>query len=174
MVNFLNLGKNMSPLQIKETAELILSDLSTKNLKPEHLKVCFDRMKKGHYGKFYDRMDGSIIFDCLYNYCNELADLIEARSIQKAANETGQKRGVGIAPEILPVLKSVLKEIPKEEPKQFKSTLKADSKIQALFKEFDELWMKSEHVERYGMKFLVLDGKMVNQSKWVEIMLNRK
>jgi hypothetical protein len=45
-----------------------------------------------------------------------------------------------VSPELLPVLKQVLKEIPKEEPKQFKHTLKADSKIQLLFNEFEELW----------------------------------
>src|SRR5690606_26750608 len=38
---FINVGHNLQPEQIKQTAQMIVSDEYTRLLKPEDLKVCF-------------------------------------------------------------------------------------------------------------------------------------
>lgn len=75
LVLFFEVGKTMGADQVKQTVGLILEDY--KHLKPEDFKLCFNRFKKGHYGKLYDRLDGQIILDVLMRYDNERDSEIE-------------------------------------------------------------------------------------------------
>lgn len=76
LVLFFEVGKTMGADQIKQTVQLVLEDYS--HLKPEDFKLCFNRLKKGYYGKLYDRLDGQIILDCLGQYDNERTGEIES------------------------------------------------------------------------------------------------
>lgn len=66
LVLFFNVGKNMGAEQVKSTVQLIIEDYWM--LKPEDFKLCFNNMKKGVYGKAYDRMDGQVILQALATY----------------------------------------------------------------------------------------------------------
>lgn len=68
---FFNVGKNLTPQQINSTIDLILNDNDCLNLSFEDYKVCFEFAKKGHYGKAYDRIDGQIIFEWIYQYSTD-------------------------------------------------------------------------------------------------------
>lgn len=91
VVNFLSVGKTMNADQVMKTVELILEDFS--HLKPDDFKLCFNRAKKGYYGKAYDRIDGMVIFEWLQVYEFEKSDEIEHYRdkenvlFKKAANE---------------------------------------------------------------------------------------
>lgn len=76
LVLFFEVGKTMGADQVKQTIQLILEDY--KHLKPEDFKLCFNRLKKGYYGKLYDRLDGQIILDCLAKFDAERDGEIEA------------------------------------------------------------------------------------------------
>lgn len=73
-VEFFSVGKRMGDVQIAHTIDLILEDFSV--YKPDYFILCFNRAKKGKYGKQYDRIDGQIIFEWLnqfdYEYTIEL------------------------------------------------------------------------------------------------------
>lgn len=73
---FFEVGKNMGGEQVRQTADLILEDYS--HFKPEDFKLCFNRAKKGHYGKLYDRLDGQIVMGWLMDYDKERDSEIEA------------------------------------------------------------------------------------------------
>jgi hypothetical protein len=104
VVLFFNVGKSMDEQQVVETTKMILSEYYF--LKPEDFKVCFDRAKKGYYGKLYDRLDGSIIMEWLNKYIDERAEVAENES--RELHEQAKK---GIALEgIMPTLKQVISE----------------------------------------------------------------
>jgi hypothetical protein len=73
-VDFFNVGKTMSDRQIAQTIDLILEDYF--EYKPDFFVLCFNRAKKGAYGKSFDRIDGQIIFEWLaqfeYEYLSEI------------------------------------------------------------------------------------------------------
>ena len=72
LIKFYAVGKNIGAEQVKETSRLILQDFYF--LKIEDFKLFFDRMKSGHYGQVYDRMDGNVILVNLRFYCDERMD----------------------------------------------------------------------------------------------------
>ncbi len=169
---FFNIGKNMNPAQIKMTIDLILTDLELKNLKPEDFKVCFDEIKKGKYGKLYDRLDGQIIIESLYSYSNNKLSVIEHLSLKNAVElrKTSDKE---MLPEIVDVLKQAIKEIPEESKKEVvKKVNPRDPKITALFQEFEKLF-KEKGIDNAG-RFVPYKGKMLNQVEFLEFRLNEE
>ena len=76
-VLFLNLGKNMNDTQVKMTAQMLIDDDQMKSLKPEDYKLIFEKAKMGHYGKFFDRMDGQVIFEICQQYMAERISFCE-------------------------------------------------------------------------------------------------
>lgn len=69
VVRFLNVGKNMNVEQIKQTAELILSEYHYLNI--DELRFIFRNAKLGRYGKQYDVLDGQVIFRWIETYDSE-------------------------------------------------------------------------------------------------------
>lgn len=69
LVKFLNVGKTMNAEQVAQTAEIIMYDYAY--LKVEDFKLCFNNVKKGRYGKTYDRIDGQVILDFLNTYVDD-------------------------------------------------------------------------------------------------------
>jgi len=87
--DFLNIGKTINGPQIMQTVELILEDFSV--YKIDFFVACFNKAKKGFYGKQYDRLDGQIIFEWLTQYEYEYQSEIERlRSVEKTLVEQGK------------------------------------------------------------------------------------
>ena len=59
----------MNAEQVAQTAEIIMYDYGY--LKVEDFRLCFNNIKKGKYGKTYDRIDGQVILDWLNTYVDE-------------------------------------------------------------------------------------------------------
>ena len=159
----------MDAAQIVETVKLIISDKEIRNFKPDDFKVCFDGIKRGKYGKFYDRIDGQIFFDCLYQYGIERADMAENESRRKHEELKAEQLKQPINPEILPLLKSVIKEIPKEDKNILKNIHRSDKMVTEIFGEFDSIW-KVSPVKAIG-RFISHKGKTVNQVEYLELRL---
>lgn len=66
LINFFNVGKSMSAVQVAQTADLVIEEFYY--LKPDDFKLCFTQAKKGIYGKLYDRIDGQVILEWLHRY----------------------------------------------------------------------------------------------------------
>lgn len=75
LLDFFNIGKTMDDGQVISTVNLLLDDYS--QLKPDDFMLCFNRAKKGAYGKVYDRIDGQIIFEWVEKYLLERDSEIE-------------------------------------------------------------------------------------------------
>ena len=82
-VLFFNVGKMMNANQVGATANMIIEEYYY--LKPDDFKLCFNRAKKGYYGKVYDRIDGQVIFDWLNAYSSERLSQAETIQIQEHA-----------------------------------------------------------------------------------------
>lgn len=81
VVQYLSVGKSMSDRQIAQTVDLILEDYSI--YKPDYFILCFNRAKKGEYGKQYDRIDGQVIFEWLRQFDAEYSQEIELERINE-------------------------------------------------------------------------------------------
>lgn len=93
-VEFLNVGKIMNKPQIKETALFILQYFPHFNL--ADLKVFFDKMKLGHFGKFYDSVDGQLILSKMEEYSqdrmNEFEQIRFAKHKRRIKKESNRRR----------------------------------------------------------------------------------
>ena len=66
--NMLNIKNNITDEQIQITASIIVNDMPYSLLTIADLKLCFKQIITGKYGKLYDRLDPSVIFDYLNQY----------------------------------------------------------------------------------------------------------
>ncbi len=86
LCTFFNLNRQMSDIQIGQTAGLII-DLYP-HFKAEDLALCFKNIKTLKYGKLYEGLDGSKILDFLNTYDLERQDEIIKLRIEENKNHT--------------------------------------------------------------------------------------
>jgi hypothetical protein len=114
-VDYFNVGKTMSAQQIGQTIDLILEDYSV--YKPDFFVLCFNRAKKGLYGKTWDRIDGQIIFEWLSQFEYEyLSDIEQERINEKKRIEQD------VTPTVVPMIDDP-KNAPVPMPDYVKETL---------------------------------------------------
>lgn len=70
--NMLNIKNNITDEQIQITASIIVNDMPYCLLSIADLKLCFKFIITGKFGKLYDRLDPSVIFNCLNQYRESL------------------------------------------------------------------------------------------------------
>ena len=75
-IQFINVGKTMNADQVAETVQMIEGYFPHLNL--ADLKLFFNQMKLGYYGKFYDRIDGMVILENLEQYNQERMNVVES------------------------------------------------------------------------------------------------
>jgi hypothetical protein len=75
LANSFNIGKNMSAYQVTDTAMMILREYP--ELKVDDVALCFTKAKQNAYGKVYDRLDSSIIFEWLERFLADKNEQIE-------------------------------------------------------------------------------------------------
>jgi hypothetical protein len=174
---FVNVGENsnFSTNQIAQTTELILEDF--KHLKIEDFKLFFNKVKKGHYGKLFNRLDGQVILEQLHVYSNERA--AEAEQInfkahsqhksevfnQNEINPDGQKK-------VLEILKDAIKkpeQIKPEKKERVKSTY--EILIQRFYRQFTKIALKRNYDDSY--RFIFMYGKVINANEYVEIKIKQ-
>lgn len=79
---FVNIGKNMTPVQICETAMIILDTYPYYTI--ADINLVFKRAKIGEYGQIYDRLDGQIILSWFAKYNKQRCLDAEEISINEA------------------------------------------------------------------------------------------
>lgn len=196
LIKFFNVGKTMDEVQIGQTINLILSDTNLKNLKPEDFKLCFGRIKKGYYGKLYDRLDGQIIIANLLEYFNERMLESEEMNInqhKKYKNEDTTAVNLGGREKVINIMKQALKEADQKMPlssimvseiKIKPSESEHNKFIQKCFNEFYLEWQKNPHYPKQITKieglitnskidgrFILLKDIPVNETEYVELKL---
>jgi hypothetical protein len=174
VISFFNIGKNMTAQQIKSTVELLLTDIESKNLKPEDYKVIFRNAKSGLYGQIYDRVDGQVIFGWVRAYAAERMAFCEQNSINKHQQEKKEPQNP-IHPQILQSLKEAKElaesnEIKPEKKARVIERSPRDIFIQDTFREFDKLHRKSG-IQLRGVNFIEYEGKKVDQVEFTQIKL---
>lgn len=172
-VDFLNLGKTMSNNQVMQTVNLILEDYW--HYKADHFVMCFNKAKKGYFGKNYDRIDGQIIFGWLEQFDLEFSTDVEA----ERRNES--KRHMKELSE--PVNEEVLTKMPDwfadsirkmNQPKPLEpkpSEMTEEQKyFNGIIKEFNEL--HEQQGAEPCKKFVNYNGKMLDVNEYIEARIN--
>lgn len=166
--DFLNVGKTISGPQIMQTIELMLEDFSI--YKIDFFIACFNKAKKGFYGKQYDRLDGQIIFEWLTHYEYEYqTDIEKNRATEKTLIEQGKISISGSNQKLLegqdntPVpmpdyMKEAIKIISTKKVLPVKERVKTEAEIvmQGFLLDFDDLYEK--YGQAGGIKIVALHG----------------
>lgn len=82
LIDFFNVGKSIGAVQVAQTVDLIIDEYYF--FKPDDFKLCFNRAKKGLYGKVYDRIDGAVILEWLGRYEKERGSMAMDDSINNS------------------------------------------------------------------------------------------
>lgn len=168
-VEFLNVGKIMNASQISQTSIYLLQYFPHLNL--ADLRHFFDRMKLGHYGKFYDSVDGQLILSKMDEYNQERMDEFERVRLQQHRDEVKNNPiGEGYHPTVIEAIKVAVgerKTNPSENVK--KEKIPANAFHQRCIGQFDNLYKK------YGLstssgRFLKIGASIMSTEQFV----NRK
>ena len=203
VVLFFNVGKTMVPAQIKSTINLILNDPISSSMTFEDYKVCFDNLKKGLYGKSFDRIDGQILLMCIHAYFEEKSAIVEQQNEINHDKIKNQSRGTDIikdlgldennflvnknkedstnkpTPEQWKKLKEEINGLIKKVDTKPKNTEKTEQQklIQRCFNHFDKLWYKKPYDRHDGKevngKFIKRYGRIMDVTEYVEYKLKQ-
>ena len=169
LVLYYNVGKSMNPGQIETTARLILQEY--KNYRPEHLKICFDRIKLGRYGKIYDRIDGGVIMDFIKEFDLEMEqEIMMERENESQRNKelmktpfssalTGLKIDVGI-------------NIREEESKPVIAKDPREEKIQGWMRDFDKI--HRDHGLDTSIRMIIVEDKKMDVTTYLKYRLENE
>ena len=90
LANFFNIGKNMNAYQIEQTIQIIWEEYY--DFAFADFRRCFNKAKKGFYGKIYDRLDGNIILEWLREYSQERESAFENYNQNRHASSPTRER----------------------------------------------------------------------------------
>lgn len=178
---FLNVGKNMTPMQIRETCHLVLEQPVLKNLKPDDFKLICDRIKCGEFGQQYDRFDGQFFIQCCLTYASQRQDEVENRNINNAANQKQESQQPVKDPQVAAKLRQLRDQlIQTERQKRIDSFGSPREKteqqklITQFFHEFDQIHQRSP-VNKFGehLRVIEFDGKYFQQIEFIEYKLKK-
>lgn len=164
-LDFFSIGKGMSAMQVIETAKMILEDYSI--LKPDDFVLFFNRAKKSHYGKVYDRMDGALIFEWLELFMNERCQEIESIRInEKKRLDKAEKENIKAVP-MPDYVKQFINKKVVEKPKEVTllNQTEQQKQINGWMYEFDNLWC--EQGSRSGIKVVEVEGKKMDIGEYL-------
>ncbi|WP_326494328.1 DUF6633 family protein [Sphingobacterium sp. UT-1RO-CII-1] len=170
MVEFLNVGKIMNPPQIEQTAVYVLQYFPHLNL--ADLKLFFDKMKLGHYGKFYDSVDGQLILSKMEEYSQDrMNEFEQIRMRQHKDDLKNNPIGSGYHPNVVEAMrKAVGQKKPFQIDEKEKPPLsEAQMFHQRCLRQFDNLYIKYG-AQLSSIRFLVFGKKRYS----IETFLERK
>lgn len=167
LVEFLNVGKIMNASQIHQTAIYIPKYFPHFNL--GDLKLFFDKMKLGHYGKFYDSVDGQLILSKMEEYSQDrMNEYEQLRLAQHREEIKNNPIGEGYHPDVIAAIKKALGE--KRTPIIEKiDRPKTDGEIftQRCIKQFDNLHSKFGLKNTSG-RFLKIGNEILSLPEFLE------
>lgn len=174
-LDFLNVGKTMNDRQVAATIDLILEDYSV--YKIDYFVLCFNRAKKGNYGKLYDRVDGQIIlgwlaeFDLEYQQEVEQERWNEKKRIEKdtvlSPDDQPAPMPENVKELIYTINGSMLVKVPAEKTKE---QILVDGIISEFNKIFDD---QNKDVLPSGKRFIKVENKMLDIQEYLEFRLTQ-
>lgn len=169
-VDFLNLGKTMNNNQVMQTVNLILEDYW--HYKADHFVMCFNKAKKGYFGKNYDRIDGQIIFSWLEQFDLEFSADVEAERRNeskrhlKEINEPVSEETLTTMPDWFADSIRKMNQPKPLEKKPIEMT--EDQKyFNGLINDFNAI--HEQQGSEHGKKFIEYNGKMVDVNEYIAI-----
>lgn len=166
-IEFINVGKTFSGLQIAQTVAMIQQYFPHFNL--GDLKLFFERMKLGHYGSFYDRMDGQIVLSKMEQYNQDRMNEYQLLNDGTHNNiRREEKLNSALHPSVIEAMKKAVGEkvvVSKDPPKRQPND--ADLFYQRCIRQFDNLYRKFG-VSRSGLRTLYIGGRFFMIDDFIE------
>lgn len=163
--------EQMSDKQIIQTVELIIGDMDLMYLKPDDFILCFNRAKKGMYGKLFNRLDGQIIFEWINAYSverdNEIIEL-RIKESQQAKQDCKVLGNINT--------EKIMAEIEKKHPPKntIIEPIYQPCSNESLMKEFDALFKEQDNGGIIAIRTVLYNGKHLDLQHYVETRINEK
>lgn len=168
--NFVNISADMglSKHQVVETTKLIREYFPHLNL--ADLKLFFDRMKLGYYGKFFNRLDGQLILERLDDYNKDRMQELEQEEYNKAKKFKEQElKNASFHPDVIEAIKgSIGKKVEVNEAPIVREQTEAEIFNQRAIKQFNNLFRK------YGEDKSPRSLKIGSNRYYIADFINRK
>lgn len=173
-VEFVNVGKTFNGSQLAQTVQMIQQYFPHLNL--ADLKLFFDKMKLGHYGSFYDRMDGQLILEKMDQYNQDRMNQFENIKIS-LDNEIKKKDPIGANyhPDVVKALKEAVGD---KKPFAAKYDVKQPSEgevfRQRWLRQFDNLYLGNVKTNRnysfgMGVRALKIGNTILTVQEFLEL-----
>lgn len=168
LVQSFNVGKNMDAKQIAFLVQSILKDFYY--LKLDELKLCFENIKKGKYGKVFDRLDTATIYDFINAFLDERMECLFDKNHNNEQSDLSNFKDVN--PKVLEVLRSAV-DSTSIEPKQMKKRVLSEQEMleQDILKEFDEIHKLKPYDGKEIMRTIEYNGVNLTQSEFLKVRL---
>lgn len=176
---YFNVTKPLTEPQAIEIINLICERYA--HYKLDDIKLLFNNLKVGRYGKNFNRIDGVVIFEAFEKYDFERMDRAEALAIQRH-NDAKKPIVVDpaeINPEGVAKIKEIIKEInanvkiendkPKSDKYIKRGRTEMDLAVQRWFGQFDKLYERQQKgKEKLGAKYATRNGKTMNPTEYID------
>lgn len=166
-----NYSRTMNVDQVGRLTNMIISCYP--DYMPEDFKRCFEGMKRGKYGKFFEGMDENKILDAIEVYGIERDnEIIELRKNESNEHKI-QSKEVGEV--FLPVLKKIVEKYDVEkngDPKPIRQRTPAEKKANEWMAQFDKLHHKKP-ITKGGIRFIKRYGKVMELSEFLDYKLSQ-
>lgn len=175
-------GQETPEQMVDQIASMILKEYSF--YKPEHLRLCFDRIKAGKYGKSFGAINGMFIMDCLKQFDSEICEEIANKRQHESHNH---KFATTSLFDIVKPSENASPEI-KEETKKFRETLASigrestpenekdrrqimNETEQQILRDFDELYKKGGLKEYEPIRAINYNGEPMDSTMYLKTRL---
>lgn len=181
---YFNVTKPLTEAQAVEIINLICERYP--HYKLDDIKLIFNNMKVGRYGKNFNRIDGVVIFEAFGQYDDERMNRAEALSIQQH-NEL--KKPIVIDPaeineEGREKIKALIKEVnanvtvedakPRSDKYIKRGRTEMDLAVQRWFNQFDALYERQQKgKDKRGAKYAHRQGKTMNPTEYIDFKVDQ-
>ncbi|WP_085472948.1 hypothetical protein [Sphingobacterium psychroaquaticum] len=173
LVEFLNVGKIMNASQVSQTALYTLQYFPHFNL--ADLKLFFDKMKLGHFGSFYDRMDGQLILEKMEVYNQDrMTEFEQIRLQQDREIVKNNPIGNGYHPLVIDAIKKAVGDKKPFSPEAIEPRTQTKAEIfqKMALKQFDNLFAK--YGINIGIRALKIGKSIFAIEDFIERKVNNK
>ena len=157
--SFLNLKRTLTAEQLAETAELMVEQF--KHWMPEDVSQWTKNVKSGHYGSFYESLDGLKLIDTAKQFA-------AARDAQIA--NLRQQGDSALKEEFSAIPGYIYDTLKKHHPvmqRKVKPIVEVDAEINEVMKDFDRIW--EEQGANEGKKYIEYEGKVIDLDQYLRI-----
>lgn len=172
LANSLNVGKNMTAQQVIDASQLLYDEFG--QMKLNDVVLCFNKIKRGHYGVIYDRLDVHVIMEKMHRFDADQAEQIEYfrqrenKQLQRNLDEVTAADNQKAIENLRKLRASICKNAPQKVVSKVEMQPDKFSKYFAQFHQLAQRYWQNKGGVPGGKVFTKRYGKMIDVTEFVQ------